>query len=244
MKSRLKIVLAAIFLAAVATAGVALYIGRLQAAVNDGQKLVGVLVASRPIAAGTSVTEMQASGTLGTQQMPKRYIAEGALTSLSGYGDRVLAVDLAKGEQVTTADFKKANESGLAYKVPKNSIAVSIPVDEQTGVAGKLQPGDHVDLLGTFSPGPGGKDMTKIMLQNIEILATPSAETASSQNSFTKGQTTTTSGKKTITLAVSHAQAEKLVFAAEKGHIWLGLRQSDNNSVAPTSGQTVESVFN
>lgn len=242
MKSRLMIVLISIVFAAVATAGAAYYIASLKSSVTEGQRLIEVAVAKKSVEAGTSMGEMIAGGFVSMQKIPRQYVAEGALTSTGGYSDKILASDLVKGEQLTDGKFKKENEAGLAYKIPNGQIAVSIAIDEVTGVGGKLQPGDRVDVLATFSPGSADKDKTKIMLQNVEILATPDAMAGDKGNGFVKGQQTGT-GKKTVTLAVSPASAEKLVFAGEKGHIWLGLRRAGNDKLDKSNGQTLESVF-
>jgi len=153
-----------------------------------------------------------------------------------------LSSDLVKGEQLTRAKFKKETEAGLAYKIPEGHIAVSIAVDEITGVGGKLQSGNRVDVLATFSPS-SDKDMTKIMLQNVEILATPDATTGDKGGGFIKGGQQTSTGKRTVTLSVSSVNAEKLVFAAEKGHIWLGLRRSGDDKSDKSVMQTLETVF-
>ncbi|NCO65677.1 Flp pilus assembly protein CpaB [Candidatus Aquicultor secundus] len=242
MKSRLMIVMVSIVFAAVATAGAAYYIASLRSSVTEGQRLIEVAVAKKSIETGASMSEMLASGSVAMQKIPKQYVAEGALTSTDGYSDKVLSSDLVKGEQLTRAKFKKETEAGLAYKIPEGHIAVSIAVDEITGVGGKLQSGNRVDVLATFSPS-SDKDMTKIMLQNVEILATPDATTGDKGGGFIKGGQQTSTGKRTVTLSVSSVNAEKLVFAAEKGHIWLGLRRSGDDKSDKSVMQTLETVF-
>ncbi|MHB8841735.1 MAG: Flp pilus assembly protein CpaB [Candidatus Aquicultor sp.] len=238
MKSRLMIVMVSIVFAAVATAGAAYYIASLRSSVTEGQRLVEVAVAKKSIEAGASMSEMVASGFIAIQKIPKQYVVEGALTSMAGYSDKVLSSDLVKGEQLTRANFKKETEAGLTYKIPEGHIAVSIAVDEITGVGGKLQPGNRVDVLATFSPS-SDTDMTKIMLQNVEILATPDATTGEKGGGFMKGGQQTSVGKRTVTLSVSSMNAEKLVFAAEKGHIWLGLRRSGDDKSDKSVMQTL-----
>lgn len=242
MKSRFMIVLISLILAASATLGAAYYIAQLRASLVKGQELVEVIVAKKTAQSGSSVAELFASGVLASERVPRQYVAEGAVTSIKGYVDRVLAVDLSKGEQLTRARFKRVDETGLAYKVPEDKIAVAVAVDEVTGVGGRLQPGDRVDVIATFSPGPGDMDTTRVMLQNVEILATSDSGTGEQDDGFVKGQQSSI-GKKNVTVAVSLTNAEKLVFAAEKGHIWLGLRHAANDAYHQTIGQTVQTVF-
>ncbi|MDP2211879.1 MAG: Flp pilus assembly protein CpaB [Candidatus Aquicultor sp.] len=242
MKSRFMIVLISLILAAGATVGAAYYIAQLRASLVQGQELVEVVVAKKSIDAGLTVVELFASGALVSEKIPRQYVADGAITSIKGHTERVLGSDLGKGEQLTRAKLKRVDESGLAYRVPEGKIAVAIAVDEVTGVGGALRPGDRIDVIATLSPGPGDIDTTRVMLQNVEILVTSDSGAGEQGDGFVKGQQSGV-GKKTVTVAVTPAHAEKLVFAAEKGHVWLGLRHVANDAYEQTAGQTVQSVF-
>lgn len=242
MKSRFLIVILSLIFAVVATFGVGYYVIKVKASVVEGQELVEVVVAKKGIQAGTSIAEMVATGAIAVEKVPKQYVAEGALMSTDEYSTRAIASDLAKGEQLTALKLKKDDESGLTYRIPDGMLAVSIAVDEVTGVGGKLRPGDKIDIFATFSPGPGDTDMTKVMLQNIEIIATSDSGTGEKDPAL-MGAQRTGPGKKVITLAVLPGHAEKLVFASEKGHVWLGLRKANSDKQVQTSGQTITTVF-
>ena len=242
MKSRFMIVLISLILAAGATVGAAYYIAQLRASLVQGQELVEVVVAKKSIDAGLTVVELFASGALASEKIPRQYVADGAITSIKDHSERVLSSDLGKGEQLTRAKLKRVDESGLAYRVPEGKIAVAIAVDEVTGVGGQLRPGDRIDVIATLSPGPGDIDTTRVMLQNVEILVTSDSQVGEQGDGFVKGHQSGV-GKKTVTVAVTPAHAEKLVFAAEKGHVWFGLRHVANDAYEQTAGQTVQSVF-
>ena len=242
MKSRFMIVLISLILAAGATAGAAYYIAQLRASLVQGQELVDVVVAKKSIDQGLRVVELFASGALASQKIPRQYVADDAITSIKGNTERVLGSNMSKGEQLTRAKLKRVDDSGLAYRVPEGKIAVAIAVDEVTGVGGALRPNDRVDIIATLSPGPGDVDTTRVMLQNVEILATSDSGTGEQSDGFVKGGQSGV-GKKTVTVAVTAFHAEKLVFAAEKGHVWLGLRHVANDGYEQTAGQTVQSVF-
>lgn len=243
MKSRLMIVFVSFVCAAVATFGVAYYIAKLKSSVTEGQRLVDVVIAKKTIEEGYSVAELFANGSIAVVRMPKQYIVEGAIKSVAGNGDKVIGVALSRGDQVTGSKFKRADEVGLAQKIPDNMMAVSVAVDEVTGVGGRLKTGDRVDVLATVDSGTGDDGMTKIMLQDIEVIAVPNSENGEKGNGLMGGQQTA-SGKRTITLAVYPYQTEKLVFASEKGHIWLGLRCVGNRNKPKTAGQTIKTLFN
>ncbi|MDI6780985.1 MAG: Flp pilus assembly protein CpaB [bacterium] len=152
-------------------------------------------------------------------------------------------------------------ESGgikLATTMNPHERAVTIAVDDVNGVAGLLKPNDRVDIVGTFqlppeaskmyempselSIGEGIQSVTKILLQNITILATgqtlgKSGSTArigrkndkksyadSLEQSLSQGE----SSYRTITVAVTPAEAEMLIFAMRRGELSLILRHPED----------------
>lgn len=50
--------------------------------------------------------------------------------------------------------------------------AVAISVNSETGLAGLIRPGNHVDVLVSMEGGPDGSGQTVVMLQNVRVLAT------------------------------------------------------------------------
>ena len=60
---------------------------------------------------------------------------------------------------------------GLADVIPAGKLAVSFEINEFTAASGMLIPGDHIDVLVTLSAKAAGKDLTEIILQNIDVLA-------------------------------------------------------------------------
>jgi Flp pilus assembly protein CpaB len=66
-------------------------------------------------------------------------------------GQRAL-VPVAAGEQITPAKVGAPTEgAGTAYGLSPGKVAVGVEVTEATQAGGNLLPGDHVDLLATFS---------------------------------------------------------------------------------------------
>jgi len=238
MKSRVTILIIAIILALLGTAGVASYIESVRGQVEEGKKLVPVLVAQKAIPAGTSVQEMISQGLLVEQRVPKRYLAEASLSSIRGVEDEVAIVSLSKGEHLTKSILKKPSQAPLSFQIPRGLVAISIPVDETVAVSGLISPGDRVSVIATFASGAGDADMTKIILENVEVLATSFQEAR--KNGLSQGGAL---GKKTITLALSPDEAEKLVFAEEKGHVWLVLLRTGERQSALTGGQSLSSIF-
>lgn len=176
---------------------------------------------------------------VGKIEMPKRYAAEGAVGDLEGFEGRVLAVALGAGEQLTAAKFRSESESGLTQRLRDGKIAVAMPVDEVVGVGGSIRNGDKVVIMATFEPGPDGSDISRVLLRDVEVLAVAGYGEDPAQGGMDASQQT----KKTITVAVNPPDAEKLVFAEEKGKVWIGLAGSGAAETPATGGQTMESIF-
>ena len=95
--------------------------------------------------------------------------------------------------------------------------AVSIRVNDVSGVAGFLLPGDRVDVLLTRQLGTGGtKDLaTDVILQNVVVLAI---------DQLTDEQREKPQVARTATVEVAPDEAQKLALAMQVGNLSLALR--------------------
>ncbi len=91
---------------------------------------------------------------------------------------RVPTQDLFPGEPIYSQKLSSPENNGLPAMIPAGKRAVTVAVSEVIGVAGFIKPGDHIDVLGTFSynlKGDAGENMkhkrTVTVLQNVEVLA-------------------------------------------------------------------------
>ena len=62
------------------------------------------------------------------QAIPRKYIAEGVLTTLDDFKGFVTISPISKGEQITSTKFVKPEQVGLAFNLPADMVAISIPV--------------------------------------------------------------------------------------------------------------------
>jgi pilus assembly protein CpaB len=123
---------------------------------------------------------------------------------------------------------------------------VTVPVNESRGLAQLLKAGDRVAVLGTLPGKSSGSERTRIVLGGVRVLAVnrnTGASAADEQSSSGVGSSAQTSGQDTVTLAVSPADAEKLVFVAETGGVWLALLSTTASSANRGPGQTAASVM-
>ena len=106
---------------------------------------------------------------------------------------------------------------GMAGKVSPDERAMTVKVDEASGVAGFLTPENRVDVVVVMDKGDYNKNpISKTLLQNLKVLGT--------------GQKTVTGPEDkpqivpTVTLEVTPEQGERLALAAVEGRISLVLR--------------------
>ncbi len=153
---------------------------------------------------------------------PDGYLVEGSAdpTSLAG---AVVRREIAAGQPVTAALLVKPGERGfLAAVLEPGTRAVSLPIDEASGNAGLVLPGDRVDVIVTQTIG--GEDqqavrrVSETVLQDVRVIAIGRRLSATATEDLTSGQ------GKTATLQVTPAEAEKVALVADLGRLSLSLR--------------------
>jgi pilus assembly protein CpaB len=203
---------------------------------------------------GTPAEDLLANSYVELREIPRRYVADGAVSAESAIAGQVLATSLGTGEQVTGSRFRYPREVGLSYGIPEGHVAVSIAADDVKCVGGMLKPGDYVLIVATFDPGPGDEGAeTRILLSKVKVLAIgsltdvesePAAPTGSAGNTIT-GDTADTrrAAVLTVTLALAPQDIERLVFAEEQGTTRLGLLPATATDVPDTPGRFLGSIF-
>jgi pilus assembly protein CpaB len=124
----------------------------------------------------------------------------------------------------------------MTYVVPPGHRAVTVAVNEVAGVAGFITPGNKVDVvLTTPLPGNPNETISKIVLQNVPVLAT--GQIAQEQKD----------GKPivvpTVTLDLAPEDSENLVLAANKGPLQLLLRNYSDTTEVEGKGATIRKVL-
>jgi pilus assembly protein CpaB len=252
MKRRVVILVVALVLGGIAAVLAARYIEGARSRVQFESGTVDVFVATEDIPRGTRAEDLLAKKLVALRSYPREVVSSGAVSSMRTLEGQVLSVPLAKGEQITQARFQYPSEAGLAYSVPKDYVAVSFPVDEGESVAGLLKPQDRVVLVASFPKNAArAEGVSRIVVRGAVVLAVGTkvgaeSETAdqSKQSGLLGGRSTTQEeAPPTVTVAVSPSDVERVVFAQEKGNIWVALLPADTQAVPPTTGRTMGTVF-
>jgi pilus assembly protein CpaB len=117
--------------------------------------------------------------------------------------------------------------------IPFGMRAVSVPVDEVSDVAGFVLPHTRVDVL-VATAGEGDKAFSKVILQNVEVLAVAQeVEQKKDEPEIVK----------VVTLLVTPQEAERLALASHSGTLRLAMRNYNDNKIVLTSGSDVAQML-
>jgi len=238
-----KVVLFALIAALCAGTLLYFYLGNLEAQKQVKVEYDNVVVAAVDIPAFTPVT-----GDMVTfRQIPQGFahpLAARTVEEVVGY---VTESDIIAGEQLLPAKLKQFGEtdSGLAYVVPAGMRAVTVAVDEVSGVAGFLQRGDYVDVISytttTYLPAPpelaqegtaqasqSGSTVstTLVAAQNVRVAAVG----MSLSGAAAAADDQAAAGYNSVTLLLTPEDVMRVVQGAKSGSIVLILRASGDHA--------------
>ena len=175
MRLRVILMIIAIIIAGVAVFGVIAYISNIRQTAEKEVEKIEVLVAVQNIPKDTFVDDLILSKSVELQAIPRKYIAEGVLTTLDNFKGFVTISPISKGEQITSTKFVKPEQVGLAFNIPGDMVAISIPVDEVIGVSNLVSIGDMVNVIATFKPQEKQAE-TAIATTTVETQAVENGE--------------------------------------------------------------------
>ncbi|HKR00420.1 MAG TPA: Flp pilus assembly protein CpaB [Pyrinomonadaceae bacterium] len=209
------------------------YLSSAQANSNNFTKIA---VAKVDIPLGTKIISEQVSEV----EMPGDSIPDGAFDSAQKLIGRVAVVNIAAREAVTDAKLApEGMEGGLTAIIPEGYRAMTVKVDDASGVSGFIQPGAIVDVVVVIDPKENSINqdpISKVVLQNIKVLA-------NAQNMDRPKDEREATTVKAVTLQVTPEQAEKLALAANEGKLQLIMRNSIDQGDTQTFGINKRSLL-
>ena len=129
---------------------------------------------------------------------PERFIEPGMTSTSKEVVGFIATVPIRKGEQITLNKITEPGiKTGLSKQISPGKRAIAIPVDDNTAVNRLLKPGDRVDVLATIDPpgGAKGSQLTKIVAQDVPVLAVGEFVTTQAPRKVERDDTT---GKDTV----------------------------------------------
>ena len=201
--------------------------------------LVQVVAAKQDIPERTVVKEDM----LKVVEVPSELVPEGAFHDVADAVDHPTSTAIQQGDIMTSrkvyVDIRMAGFTGI---IPPDCRAVTIPINDVTGVSGFAHPGDYVDIMiitGTKENGVNGR----IILQDVLLLGinrtadlpnTPIGDSskkdgdkkddARAANVGSINTKASSEGMATATVALKPADALKLAAESQEGTLYLVLR--------------------
>jgi pilus assembly protein CpaB len=238
---------AAIILAIVGTIGMVAYVNGAEERAASGEALAEVFIVDRRVPPGTAAERLEDFTT--PDSVPQKLVTRDTIGDLEDVAGLVTEVALLPGEVLSTARFIDPvvfeRDAGRIVDRPPGAQEVTLALDVARAGGGLIVPGDLVGVIISFNPfaiesvlplevdnqvlPPDSSTNTttfqalhKILVTNVQLEDVPQiVEREGLADEEDEKIRLVPSGNLLITLAVQVNQAERLIFGAEFGSIWL-----------------------
>lgn len=193
-------------------------------------ELVSVVATAtkEPIPAKVKLTEAH----LVLKQVPKAFITGSEFTQVKDLVGQTTLVQLEPGEVVMRSRVVPEGKGALPFRIPPGTRAITIRIDELTGVAGHPETGDLVDLVlilpAKLPERPQAS--SRILYESVRVLGKGPAESV--------GKSTGPEGPRltSLTLALSPDAAVEVALAEQIGLVKVLLRPAQKE---PEAGRVI-----
>jgi pilus assembly protein CpaB len=194
---------------------------------------VPVAVAASDLPWGTQIKpEMVKAVPYLRESLPTGYFAK-----VDDLKDRVLIAPMKINDPIAEHHLAPLDikTGGVSAVLKEGKRAVSVKGDKVIGLAGLIYPGNRVDVLVTIQDPQKKEDRTKLILENIPVLATGTQ--------IQKNEKGEPSPVDVYTLEVTPEEAERLSLAGAEGKIQLALRSVLDSETVLTKGVNVPQML-
>jgi pilus assembly protein CpaB len=200
--------------------------GRNAAAVANGPKLAKVVVARQDIGAGDPLTDDD----LTTTQIVADSVPNGAFNDPSAVIGRVSSSTLAQGQTILESGLApKGSGTGLQAVIPVGMRAVTIDINETSGVAGYVSAGCRVDLIQSVRDETNKQLIGRCIAQNVLVTAVGTRPMPGDAQQPAHS----------VTLLLTPRQAELIELATNTGRPRLVLRSARDQQIDDLEPVTV-----
>jgi pilus assembly protein CpaB len=245
MKARLLGGIAALVVAIIGTVLLFNYVQSADRRALADTETEDVLVVNKEVPAGTPASQL--SQYVVTKAVPRIAVAADSVDDLDALDSKVTSVALAPGEQLLNSRMVDANAflGPARVEVPEGLQEITVRLSIDRVVGGTIQAGDTVGVFISLGDGAatvegGAGNGTQLTFHKVLVTA---VQFSSGQAAQTQGEATQASSQGTlkadskdkqtssdaylITFARNAVDAEKLVYAAEFGKIYLSKEPAD-----------------
>src|SRR5215469_5980290 len=256
MTRRIITIAAAVLLAVLGAAGVLEYVHQADQRALSGMRAVNAYVATAQIPSGTPASAALSERLLVRQKFPASSVPAGAVRSITPtLSGMVLTSGLASGQILLNAMLGASVQTASALPIPPGMVAVTLQSCVQQAVGNYITAGSQIAVFDTFVNGTrksatgvacsqggasGGAQsiQTRMVMSKVLVLAvgegtaTPPSPPTTTADAPATSSAGSTPGTIYLTLAVSQADAERLIELGEGGSPYLALLSSTSAAKA------------
>jgi pilus assembly protein CpaB len=179
---------------------------------------VKVVLAKRDIAKGRIISK----GDLKWGAIPLAYLPNDVVQEKALVVGREALSDIYGGEQISPRRVAGAASQRASTVIRPGRVGLAVAVDEVSGVAGAVRPGDRVDILVTAEDSR----RTNALYEEVEVLGVGGTYPFSQGEVLESDAYVTSPAGTTIVLELTPHQAQRVAEATEAGEVRLALRSS------------------
>lgn len=138
-------------------------------------------------------------------EIPRRWAPESTQVSLKELQGRRIGFDVTAGTTISRDMLLAPSD------LRRNEREIAINVNPTTGVAGRVKPGDKVDIYAVFADVPGLPKSVKILTRNVRVVSIAGQQTVvqkTDKGGLSENQVVP------VTLALQTGDAEAVTYAA------------------------------
>jgi pilus assembly protein CpaB len=239
---RLIAALAGLLLAGLGAALLLAYVGAADQRAMAGMETVPVLVVAKPVGKGTPAEKL--TGLVTKKTLPAAAVAPGTVADVRSLSGRVATTDLLPGEQLLASRFVDpvSLEDPNAIKIPTGMQQLSLAVESQRILGGELTAGATVGVFVSLPKDNTRPPQTHLVLHKVLVTKVEAGVVATTGDDKPQNTAAVPEGSLMVTLALTAPNAEKVVFGAEHGKIWLSLEPA-NASVGGTRVLSEKNIY-
>jgi len=242
MGRRVLAIFAAAVIALVGVVAVFLYARGADARAVSANQPTSVYVSAKAIPASTPLKDAVRSGSLVKTAVPAKGVPAGALSEVTTDNSGLVAVtDIAPGEYVLASRFGSTPQGSKAIEVPQGKVAVGVQLSDPARVGSFVTPGTHIAIFDSYkikALGDSAKAKqlnegdikgTSVLLDDVLVIGmggtalNPGAQTAGEGGAAPAAAAPAF----LVTVAVTPAEAARLIHAINTGALYAALRSSD-----------------
>ncbi|MFP4176119.1 MAG: Flp pilus assembly protein CpaB [Planctomycetota bacterium] len=207
----------AIVLGIAAAFGIRTYIKSREQEFQQEHRLVEVLETRSSIESG----ERLSGDMVGYKKVPADTLTgtEITKTDIDRYVDREIKRDVGRGVVLRSSHFLSREPEVASTRLSEGTRAVTVPVDNRSGVAGLVRPGDHVNILATGARR-GDEPSTWTVLSDVPVLAVDDRMGEGTQDPYRQHSR----GYSTLTFVVNPTEAQVLSYLRDNAELACTLR--------------------